>query len=124
MTPLSIACVVDEPMPTRDTLTVQVVQTLSALVRAGAAVDLYLPVPPTGPRKTPDALREAMRAHYQADCGFEVRLLPGLVPGGRGAQKFAQAALAARPSLGVYADIARTNAISAALWDRFRRQPR
>jgi glycosyltransferase involved in cell wall biosynthesis len=100
MTSLAIACVVDEPMPSRDTLTVQVVQTLSALVRAGAAVDLYLPVPPTGAHPTPDALREAMRAHYQADCGFQVRLLPGLVPGGRGAQKFAQAALAARPSLG------------------------
>ncbi len=91
---MRIACVTDEPLPSLDTATVQVVQTLSALARAGARVDLYLPVPLRGPRPDPDALKAALVQRYATTCGFDIHLLPGTVSKVRAIDKPAQAALA------------------------------
>ena len=95
---MRIACVTDEPLPSLDTATVQVVQTLSALVRAGARVDLYLPVPLRGPRPDPDTLKAALVERYATTCGFDIHLLPGTVSEIRAIDKPAQAALAFRAS--------------------------
>lgn len=91
---MRIACVTDEPLPSLDTATVQVVQTLSALARAGAEVELFLPVPARGPRPDPAALKAALVERYHTTCGFSVHLLPGTVANIRAIDKPAQAALA------------------------------
>lgn len=95
---MRIACVTDEIMPSLDTATVQVVQTLSALVRAGAEVELFLPVPARGPRPDPEQLRATLMERYQTTCGFTLHLLPGTVSRLRAIDKPAQAALAALDS--------------------------
>lgn len=95
---MRIACVTDEPLPSLDTATVQVVQTLSALARAGAEVELFLPVPLRGPRPDPDALKAALVERYATTCGFGIHLLPGTVSKVRAIDKPAQAALAFRES--------------------------
>lgn len=92
---MRIACVTDEPMPSLDTATVQVVSTLSALARQGADVELFLPVPARGPRPDPEALRAALMERYRTTCGFALHLLPGTVSRVRAIDKPAQAMLAA-----------------------------
>ncbi|MCB9541681.1 MAG: glycosyltransferase family 4 protein [Myxococcales bacterium] len=92
---MRIACVTDEPMPSLDTATVQVVSTLSALARQGADVELFLPVPARGPRPDPEELRAALIERYRTTCGFALHLLPGTVSRVRAIDKPAQAALAA-----------------------------
>jgi len=99
MSRLRIATVVDEPMPSQDTLTVQVAQTLSALVRAGADVDLFLPVAPSLRPADVEAVRRALVERYHAECGFAIHLLPSQVPGGRPLVKTLHAALATAPTL-------------------------
>ncbi|MCA9542172.1 MAG: glycosyltransferase family 4 protein, partial [Myxococcales bacterium] len=94
---MRIAYVTDEPMPSRDTSTIQVVQTLSALARAGAEVELFLPVPPRADRD-PEALRAKLQAHYHATCGFMLHPLPGTLSEVRVVDKPAQAVLAALDS--------------------------
>ena len=71
--PLRIAHITKEPLPSSDAATVQIVQTASALVRAGAEVDLYFPV--VGLVQPLDALRESLRKHYDTSCGFGLRPL-------------------------------------------------
>lgn len=92
---MRIACVTDEPMPSLDTATVQVVSTLSALARQGADVELFLPVPARGPRPDPEQLRAALMERYRTTCGFALHLLPGTVSRVRAIDKPAQAMLAA-----------------------------
>ncbi len=91
---MRIACVVDELFPSRDTLTVQVTRTLSALVRQGAQVDLYLPRSPWSPHPDLEALHQELADWYQDDCGFRLHSLPGLLPGPRAFAKLTQALLA------------------------------
>lgn len=92
---MRIACVTDEPMPSLDTATVQVVSTLSALARQGAEVELFLPVSARGPRPDPEQLRAALMERYRTTCGFALHLLPGTVSRVRAIDKPAQALLAA-----------------------------
>lgn len=95
---MRIAVVTDEPLPSRDTATVQVISTLSALTRAGAHVELFLPTPARAPRPDPETLRAALEAHYQTPCTFTLHPLPGTLSRIRAIDKPAQAALAALDS--------------------------
>ena len=70
--PLRIAYITHQAMPSTDTAGIQIIQTTSALVRAGAVVDLLLPVAPWAPTRSVAApvLRERLRQQYHTDCGF------------------------------------------------------
>ncbi len=91
---MRIACVADEPIPSLDTLTVQVVQTLSALVRAGARATLFLPLQD---EPDPEALRQKLIERYKTTCGFDIELFR--IPAGpRWIEKPAMALRALRSS--------------------------
>ncbi|HEV8149995.1 MAG TPA: glycosyltransferase family 4 protein [Gemmatimonadales bacterium] len=79
--PLRIAYITKEPLPSTDAATVQIVQTASALARAGAELDLFVPVPALGGRRSAEALRAELRAQYHTSCDFGLRpLATGLRP--------------------------------------------
>ena len=92
--PLRIAHITKEPLPSSDAATVQIVQTASALVRAGAEVDLYFPV--TGGELSDEILRKTLRTRYDADCGFGLRPLPARPGLGRTARSALHALQASR----------------------------
>ncbi len=74
--PLRIAYITKEPLPSSDAATLQIVHTASALVRAGARLDLFFPIARAERRQPVEALRTVLRAHYHAECGFGLRPLP------------------------------------------------
>jgi len=81
--PLRIAYITKEPLPSSDAATLQIVHTASALVRAGARLDLFFPSSPAQRHTPVETLRARLREHYGAECGFGVRPLPtrfGLLP--------------------------------------------
>jgi glycosyltransferase involved in cell wall biosynthesis len=91
---MRLSYIVDEPLPSNDTLTVQVVSTLVGLRRAGVEVELFVPVPPWRvPR--PEQLAAAVERHYQLPCDFPVRPVPALLTARRVPVKLAQPLLAA-----------------------------
>jgi len=91
---MRLSYIVDEPIPSKDTLPVQVVSTLVALRRAGVEVELFVPVPPWRvPRR--DALSAAIEQQYQLPIDFPVHPVPALFTSLRVPVKVAQPLLAA-----------------------------
>jgi len=72
-----------------------VVHTASALARAGASLDLLIPRNSRHPRRTPEAARRVLQAHFHADCGFGIRELPAPLGSAWFAADLTHAALAA-----------------------------
>lgn len=68
------------PLPSNDTATIQLVQTLSALAELGVAVELFSPRRPWHRPRPPELLRQALAAHYGAPCRLLPRELPSLLP--------------------------------------------
>src|SRR6185369_12827413 len=73
--PLRIAYITKLALPSTDAATVQIVQTASALARAGARLELFFPLSPAATNGSESALRDQLREQYQTDCGFELRPL-------------------------------------------------
>jgi starch synthase len=89
--PLRIAYITKEPLPSTDAATVQIVQTASALARAGAQLDLCFPVFPDQRHRPAEQLRSELRAHYRAECGFGLKPLPTRLAGLRNSSSALQA---------------------------------
>ncbi len=79
---MRIAYLTDETFPNRDASGVQIVQTLSALHREGATVDMLFPERP-GARRSPAAWRAVLEGHYHVPCAFGLRPLPSHVASAR-----------------------------------------
>lgn len=81
------AFLTDEVLPGHGADTIQFVNALSALARAGVEVHLYWPVPPGSPVLDDPGARgdfhAALRAHYAADCGFVLHPVGGALRGPR-----------------------------------------
>jgi glycosyltransferase involved in cell wall biosynthesis len=84
---MRIAFLTDEVLPNHGADTLQFVNALSALARAGVDVSLFLPVPPgSAALRDPGAradLHAALRAHYAAECNFTLVPVPGAFSGPR-----------------------------------------
>jgi glycosyltransferase involved in cell wall biosynthesis len=72
---IRIAYITKLALPSIDAATVQIVQTASALARAGARLELFFPLSPGATNGSESALRDQLRRQYQTDCGFELRPL-------------------------------------------------
>jgi glycosyltransferase involved in cell wall biosynthesis len=75
---LRIAYITKLALPSTDAATMQIVQTASALARAGARLELFFPLSREAANSSEAALRDQLRQQYQTDCGF------GLQPLGTG----------------------------------------
>lgn len=73
--PLRIAYITKLALPSTDAATVQIVQTASALARAGARLELFFPLSPGAANGSEAALRDQLRRQYRTDCGFGLRPL-------------------------------------------------
>ena len=73
--PLRIAYITKLALPSTDAATVQIVQTASALARAGAKLELFFPLEPSATNGSESALRDQLRQQYRTDCGFGLRPL-------------------------------------------------
>ena len=88
---IRIAYVFDPVLPHQDTDAEQAINTISALVRIGADVELFLP------RQyfQPPAAAEELRRFYKVRTGFPVTYLRSVFPGPRALEKLAHAVRAA-----------------------------
>lgn len=91
---MKIRYVYDQLLPSRDTDTEQVLNTVSALGLRGVNVTLAVPQLPN----TPPVQPEALRSYYQVGGPFQVELLPALVGAPRPVQKAAHGLRASRAS--------------------------
>jgi len=72
---LRIGYITKLALPSTNTATVQIVQTASALARAGAQLELFFPLCPGAANGNEAALRDQLRQQYRTDCGFGLRPL-------------------------------------------------
>src|SRR5262245_26318547 len=93
---LQLAHVTHWPLPSNETGTIQLVQTLSALAALDLEVELYSPRPPWRAAHPPDLLRTRLAEHYGASCNFTPRELPSRLPLLHGLSRLLHAGLAAR----------------------------
>ncbi|HEV8612413.1 MAG TPA: glycosyltransferase [Gemmatimonadales bacterium] len=90
--PFRIAHLTRWLLPSEDTATHQLVQTASALARAGAAIDLVLPSRPR--HRVPEAeLREQLRRQYGTECAFGIHQVPSRISSSEWLSDAAQALL-------------------------------
>ncbi|HEV8598685.1 MAG TPA: glycosyltransferase family 4 protein [Gemmatimonadales bacterium] len=72
---LRIAYITKTPLPSTDAATIQIIQTASALARAGASLDLFFPMGEGERRRPLEALRARLSEHYGAELDFGLRQL-------------------------------------------------
>ena len=92
---LRLAHVTHWLLPSNDTATIQLIQTLSALAELGVDAELYSPRRPWR-RRPPAALQSALVRHYGVSCGFAPHELPSSLPGLPGLSRLLHATLAVR----------------------------
>ena len=78
-----LSYVYDQILPSVDTDTEQVLNTVAALGRRGVEIELVVPAPPQAPRLGARELAD----HYQVSASFEVRAIPARLAGRRPLQK-------------------------------------
>jgi len=108
---MRIAYVFDALLPNRETDAEQALQTIGALVRAGASVTLVVP------RRWLDAGVSAavLQAHYDVAQAFDVVCLPSAFPAARAIEKLAHAVRAAAAPMLKTFDVVYTRNVSAML---------
>ncbi|MCA9545546.1 MAG: glycosyltransferase family 4 protein [Myxococcales bacterium] len=89
---MRIAYLTDETFPNRNASGLQIVQTLSALHRAGAAVDMVFPAKP-GDRRGVAGWRDTLEDHFHVPCPFGLVPLPTWLGGRRPPIKVAHGVL-------------------------------
>lgn len=116
---MRIAFLTDEVLPGHGADTLQFVNALSALARAGVEVHLFLPVPPSSPVLTDPAARAefhaSLRAHYATDCGFVLEPVAGAVGGPRLLTKLLAGTLATSAALRGAFDLIHTRTLLPSL---------
>lgn len=122
---MRVAFLTDEVLPSHGADTMQFVHALSALVRTGVEVDLYFPVAPGAPTHTTamEDLRERLRSHYAAECGFQLRPVPGALGGHRVLTKVAAGTLACAAALRAPSDLVHTRTLLPSLASLAARRP-
>ena len=112
--PLRLTHVTHWTLPSQETATIQLVQTLSALAELGVAVELLSPRPLLGRSRAPEVLLQQLRAYYGPPCRFEARELPSRLPGLAGLSRVLHAGWAAAATRGDRTDVVHTRELEAA----------
>jgi glycosyltransferase involved in cell wall biosynthesis len=124
---MRIAFLTDEVLPNHGADTLQFINALSALARAGVDVSLFLPVAPGSPAlRDPGAraeLHAALRTHYAAECNFTLVPVAGALSGPRVLTKLASGVLTSDRALRGGFDLVHTRTLLPSVATLGRRWP-
>jgi len=124
---MRIAFLTDEVLPSHGGDTIQFINALSALGRAGVDVDLYFPVAARAAAVSDPgaraALHDTLRAHYATGCEFNLCPVPGALGGPRLLTKLTAGALASSAALRGGYDLIHTRSLLPSLATLGLREP-